>query len=54
MESAFLNDEDYAPKAAVTDIHKGAKDWFKENKKRIGNHKSLPYFIKDNSNYYKV
>lgn len=45
---------DFEPKGQIQDIHQGAKDWYEENKKRIKGWSSIPYFVRDNAEYFKV
>ena len=55
LELMRLNGEDisgFAPKNLVTDVPKGAKQWFTANKGRIANYKTPPYFVKDNTKYF--
>lgn len=53
-EDYLLGVTDKEPKfEKVTDIHKGAKDWIKENADRVKGWSNLPYFLQDNSKYVK-
>lgn len=35
----------------ITEPHEGFGKWMEENRERISNAKSLPYFLKDNAKY---
>ena len=53
---AVLSGEDVSDwhfKGEITEPHKGFKKWMKENRERIENARSLPYFLRDNGKYVK-
>ena len=51
---AVLNGEDVSDfhfKGEITEPHEGFRKWMGENRERIANAKSMPYFLKDNAGY---
>lgn len=45
--------EDKPSKNTVTEPPQGFKDWVKENSERLEKSKSLPYFVRDNKEYFE-
>ncbi|MCR4560337.1 MAG: hypothetical protein K5685_09690, partial [Bacteroidales bacterium] len=55
-ERAYLYGEDVPSKPSVntvTDAPKNFYDWVSENRERLSHSKSLPYFVRDNKDYFK-
>lgn len=52
---AILRGKDHEEKESeniVKDVPKGFKEWVKENQERLEKSKSLPYFVRDNKEYF--